>query len=64
MKSGGWEMRRALRYGSELVGYSSTLEKAKKAARDDIKKNGDVGRIGLIDRDERIVYYDVHEEMT
>jgi len=64
MKKGGWEMRRALRYGSELVGFSSTLEKAKKAARDDIKKNGDVGRIEMIDRDERIVYYDVHEELS
>ena len=57
-------MRRALRYGSELVGYSSTLEKAKKAARDDIKKNGNLGRIGLIDRDERIIYYDVHPELS
>jgi hypothetical protein len=64
MKKGGWEMRRALRYGSELVGFSSTLEKAKKAARDDIKKNGDVGRIETIDRDKRVVYYDVHEEMS
>ena len=64
MKKGGWEMRRALRYGSELVGFSSTLEKAKKAARDDIKKNGDVGRIEMIDRDKRVVYYDVHEEMS
>lgn len=64
MKKGGWAMRRARRYGSELIGFASSLEKAKKAALEDIKKNGDVGRIEMINRDDRIIYYDVHEEMA
>jgi hypothetical protein len=58
-----WALRRARRYGSELIGYVCNLEKAKKAARDDIRENGGVGRIEMIDRDSRVVFYDVHPEM-
>lgn len=64
MKRGGWARRRALRHGSELVGYSSSLKKAKEAAEEDIERNGGVGRIQMINRGSRIVYYDVHEELA
>lgn len=63
-KRGGWEMRRALRYGSELMGWASTLAKASAFARKDIENHESNGRITLIDRDNRIVYYDVFEEMS
>lgn len=59
-----WEIRRALRYGFESLGYVEDLNAAKVQATSDIVANGNQGRIEMIDRDKRILYYDVHEEMT
>lgn len=59
-----WELRRSLRYGSEHLCHVKTRARAEEMARDDIKKNGNVGRIHHVDEAERIVYYDVHEELT
>ena len=64
MKRGGWELRRALRYGSKLIGWSSSLKEAKRFAKKEIEAHGNVGRIEMIDRDTRTLYYDVHEEMA
>lgn len=59
-----WEMRRALRYGSEYVGTAPSLKDAKEHAAAEIEGHGNVGRIGLIDHAKHILYYDVHEELT
>lgn len=59
-----WEVRRALRYGSEHMGFVETETVAKNRAYADIEAHGDVGRIDLVDREMHIVYYDVHPEMT
>lgn len=59
-----WEIRRALRYGSERIKVVCGLEAAKAHADDDIVANGNVGRIEFIDRDKRILYYDIYPEMT
>lgn len=58
-----WELRRSLRYGSRHIKFVNGLEAAKSFAAVDIVSNGDVGRIELIDRDKRILYYDIHPEM-
>lgn len=59
-----WEIRRALRYGSERVKIVQGLELAKAHANHDIAAHGSEGRIELIDRDKRILYYDIYPEMT
>lgn len=59
-----WEIRRALRYGSEPVGWSRTLRNARLRALKDIRKHGDVGRIGFVSRATKTLYYDVYEETT
>ena len=59
-----WEIRRALRYGSEPVGWSKTLRMARLRALKDIRKHGNVGRIDAVIRETRTLYYDVYEEMT
>jgi len=59
-----WEIRRALRYGSERIKIVRGLDAAKAHANSDIVANGNEGRIELIDRDKRILYYDIHPEMT
>lgn len=59
-----WELRRALRYGSEHVGYVEGEVKAETVARAEIEANGKVGRITFVDRQQRILYYDVHEELA
>jgi hypothetical protein len=64
MSNEHWEIRRALRYGSERVKIVRGLDAAKTFAQDDIAANGDEGRIKLIDRDKRILYYDIYPEMT
>lgn len=61
---GKWELRRALRYGSESLGHVDDLKAAKIQAVSEIVANGNVGRIQLIDRDKRILYFDVHEDTT
>lgn len=58
-----WERRRALRWGSEHIGWHETEIVATKHAYTDIEKHGNVGRIEQVDRVNRIVYYDVHAEM-
>lgn len=64
MSNEHWEIRRALRYGSERIKIVRGLEFAKSYANGDIVVNGNVGRIKLIDRDKRILYYDIYPEMT
>lgn len=59
-----WEIRRALRYGSERIKIVRGLDAAKAHAAADIAANGNEGRIELIDRDKRILYYDIYPEMT
>ena len=59
-----WELRRGLRYGSEHIRYEEGLQAARDFAAGDIVCNGNVGRIVLEDRAKRILYYDIHEEMT
>jgi hypothetical protein len=59
-----WEARSALRWGSEHKGWFGSMAAAKAFAQAEIKKHGNVGKIGLIDRDTNTVYFDVHEEMT
>jgi hypothetical protein len=59
-----WERRRALRWGSEHVGWHETVDDARNHANADIKANGSVGRIESTDWAKRILYYDVHEELT
>ncbi|SEE51410.1 hypothetical protein [Bradyrhizobium lablabi] len=59
-----WEIRRTRRYGSERVRVVQGLGLAKAYAEADIVANGNEGRIQFIDRDKRILYYDVHPEMT
>lgn len=57
-----WELRRALRYGSEHIRFTDGLQIAKSLAIGDIAANGNVGEIRLIDRDKRVLYYDIHPE--
>ena len=64
MSNEHWEIRRGLRYGSERIKVVRGLDAAKSHARADIAANGDKGRIELIDRDKRILYYDIHPELT
>lgn len=59
-----WELRRALRYGSEHIKYVDGLAIAKSYAIGDIVANGDQGRIELIDRSKHILYYDIYPELT
>lgn len=59
-----WEVRRALRYGSESVAWVEDLVSAKRHANDDISANGSEGRIDFIDHGKSILYYDVHAEMS
>lgn len=58
-----WEVRRALRYGSEHIRFVEGIHLAKSYAIGDIVANGDVGRIETIDRKNRVLYYDIHPEM-
>lgn len=59
-----WEIRRGLRYGSERVSMVKGLDQAKAYANRDIAANGNEGQIKLIDRDKRILYYDIYPELT
>ncbi len=54
------ELRRALRWGSEHVGWYSTENEARQVAEQDIAANGNVGRIEAVVGS--VVYYTVHEE--
>lgn len=61
-----WEVRRALRWGSEHITACTTREAAEAVAKDDIAKHGSVGRIENVVAHEGgggCVYYDVFEEM-
>lgn len=62
--SGKWEVRRALRYGSESMGFVETEIVAKNRAYTDIEAHGDVGRIEMVDHEMHIVYYTVYPELT
>lgn len=64
MSNEHWEIRRALRYGSERIKIVRGLDAAKSHANADIAFNGNEGRIELIDRDRRVLYYAVHPEPT
>jgi hypothetical protein len=59
-----WERRRALRWGSEHMSWHETEIVATNHAWTDIEAHGDEGRITLVDREKRIVYYDVHPKMA
>ncbi len=59
-----WERRRALRYGSEHVGWHETETVARNHANADIKAHGDEGRIEWVDTKKRILYYNVYPELT
>jgi hypothetical protein len=52
-----WEARSALRYGSESEGFFASRKKATDHANEDIANHGGVGKIELIDRKNRVVYY-------
>lgn len=58
-----WEVRRALRWGSEHIRFVEGLQLARSYAIGDIVANGDVGRIETIDRKKRVLYYDIYPEM-
>lgn len=59
-----WEARSALRYGSEHRGWFETQDEAVAFARAEIAKHGNEGRIDLNDANNRIIYFDIHHEMT
>lgn len=59
-----WEVRSALRHGSQHEGYTTSLQRALSWAQAEITKHGSVGRIEFIDKKKRIVYYDEFEEMA
>jgi hypothetical protein len=59
-----WEVRRGARWGSHHLCFQPSLQEAKDFATLDIRQNGSVGVITLIDRDKRVLYYDVHPEMA
>ena len=59
-----WEVRRALRWGSEHQGYVTSEEQAMSWAKSDIERHGNVGRIECVDQKSHVVYYDVYEEMA
>lgn len=53
-----------MRWGSKHMGWHETEIVATNHAYTDIETHGNVGRIEQVDRVNRIVYYDVHEEIT
>jgi hypothetical protein len=59
---GEWQLRRALRWGSEYLGAFADLETVKALAEEDIRIHGDVGKITFIDYGDAVLYYTVHEE--
>lgn len=59
-----WEIRRALRWGSEHIRFVGSENMARAYAAGDIVANGDKGRIEYVDQEKRILYYDIHEELT
>lgn len=59
-----WEARRALRYGSERIGYFTTKSSAVRRARAEIEAAGRHGRITYTDDKKRIIYFDIYAEET
>ncbi len=59
-----WEARSARRWGSEHRGWFESQDEALSFARAEIASHGNEGRIDLNDAQNRIIYFDVHPEMS
>lgn len=57
-----WELRRALRHGSEHIRFEDGLKAAKEFAIKDVFANGNVGELTLVDHQKRILYYTTHKD--